>query len=129
MQNPDIPNAFRTKTNALSIEEQRIFQLLQGITENSPLAVFPKPQLSTFITMDPNLAPEIQEDLEVQLKQMSCDFMLVNKTTYSPMVALSFNAPIGLQKLLGDLNISLIILQSQQNYDAQKLKTLLVHYL
>ncbi|GAA5098186.1 DUF2726 domain-containing protein [Wohlfahrtiimonas larvae] len=126
----NIPNAFRTKTSALSIDEQNVLKFLQEIVQyKDHIQVFPKPQLTTFITLDPNLASEIQTRLEQELKQISCDFMLVNTRTFSPIVALSINPSENLEKLLQDLNIPLISLRKGLQYDQEKLQQLVVHYL
>lgn len=130
-QNSDnIPNAFRTKTSGLSIHEQSLLKFLQEIVaKKDHIQVFPKSQLTTFITVDPNLAPEIQERLERDLKQVSCDFMLVDTRTFSPVVALSINPSANLEKLLQDLNVPLIPLMKGQQYDQDKLQQLVIHYL
>lgn len=126
----NIPNAFRTKTSGLSIHEQSLLKFLQEIVGTKDhIQVFPKPQLTTFITLDPNLAPEIQAQLEQELKQISCDFMLVDTRTFSPVVALSINPSANLDKLLKDLNVPLIPLMKDQQYDQEKLKQLVIHYL
>lgn len=126
----NIPNAFRTKTSGLSIHEQSLLKFLQEIVaKKDHIQVFPKSQLTTFITVDPNLAPEIQERLEQDLKQVSCDFMLVDTRTFSPVVALSINPSANLEKLLQDLNVPLIPLIKGQQYDQDKLQQLVIHYL
>lgn len=125
----DIPNAFRTKTSALNIDEQRLIQQLQSIVDATNVQVFPKPQLATFITLDPNLAPEIQAQLNKELMQISCDFMLVDRHAFSPIVALSVEPTANLQTLLKDLKVPLIALRKDQIYDEEKLRQLLVHYL
>lgn len=126
----NIPNAFRTKTSGLSIHEQSLLKFLQEIVaKKDHIQVFPKSQLTTFITVDPNLAPEIQERLERDLKQVSCDFMLVDTRTFSPVVALSINPSANLEKLLQDLNVPLIPLMKGQQYDQDKLQQLVIHYL
>lgn len=126
----NIPNAFRTKTSGLSIHEQSLLKFLQEIVaKKDHIQVFPKSQLTTFITVDPNLAPEIQERLERDLKQVSCDFMLVDTRTFSPVVALSINPSANLEKLLQDLNVPLIPLMKGQQYDQEKLQQLVIHYL
>lgn len=126
----NIPNAFRTKTSGLSIHEQSLLKFLQEIVaKKDHIQVFPKSQLTTFITVDPNLAPEIQEQLERDLKQVSCDFMLVDTRTFSPVVALSINPSANLEKLLQDLNVPLIPLMKGQQYDQDKLQQLVIHYL
>ncbi len=126
----NIPNAFRTKTSGLSIHEQSLLKFLQDIVKKKDhIQVFPKPQLTTFITLDPNLAPEIQDRLEQELKQISCDFMLVDTRTFSPVVALSINPSANLDKLLKDLNVPLIPLMKDQQYDQEKLQQLVIHYL
>ncbi|MBS7821196.1 DUF2726 domain-containing protein [Wohlfahrtiimonas chitiniclastica] len=127
--NPNIPNAFRTKTSALNMQEQQVLLLLQQLVSGSRLQVFPKPQLATFISIDPRLAPEIQQQLSAELKQITCDFMLVDQHSFSAVAAITFDPPAGLQKVLKDLNVDLIALSSTQTYDAEKLRTLLVHYL
>lgn len=128
--NDHIPNAFRTKTSGLSIHEQSLLKFLQDIvSKKSHIQVFPKPQLTTFITLDPNLAPEIQARLEQELKQISCDFMLVDNRTFSPIVALSIDPSPNLEKLLQDLNVPLISLKKDQQYDQEKLEQLVIHYL
>lgn len=124
-----IPNAFRTKTSSLNINEQALLKMLQEIIKNKSVQIFPKPQLATFISLDPNLAPEIQERLSKELMQMSCDFMLVDQRTFSPIVALDIDPASNLEKLLSDLNIPLISLLSNQKYDQEKLEKLLIHYL
>lgn len=126
----DIPNAFRTKTSGLSIHEQSLLKFLQAIVaKQDHIQVFPKPQLTTFITLDPNLAPEIQKRLEQELKQISCDFVLVDTRTFSPIVALSIDPSTNLEKLLQDLNVPLIALKKGQEYDQEKLQQLVIHYL
>lgn len=126
----NIPNAFRTKTSGLSIHEQSLLKFLQEIvSKQDHIQVFPKPQLTTFITLDPNLAPEIQSKLEQELKQISCDFMLVDTRTFSPVVALSINPSANLEKLLQGLNVPLIPLMKGQEYDQEKLRQLVIHYL
>lgn len=124
-----IPNAFRTKTSGLNINEQHILKLLQKVVGKSHVQVFPKPQLTTFITLDPSLAPEIQQRLEKELKQIDCDFMLVDTRNFSPIVALSFAPDDRLETVLKDLNVPLIALNKDQTYDEEKFRQLLVHYL
>ena len=124
-----IPNAFRTKTSALTINEQALLKNLQEVVGNRDVQIFPKPQLATFIALDPNLDPEIQARLAKELMQITCDFMLVDRRTFSPLVALSMNPSEALITLLADLNMPLVALRSDQNYDKEKLTTLLIHYL
>lgn len=127
--NSTIPNAFRTKTSGLNINEQALLKCLQEVIKNKPVQIFPKPQLATFISLDPNLAPEIQARLSKELMQISCDFMLVDQRTFSPIVALDTDPTQDLTKLLTDLNIPLVALLSNKQYDQKKLEKLLIHYL
>ncbi len=124
-----IPNAFRTKSSSLNINEQALLKILQEVIKNKPVQIFPKPQLATFISLDQSLAPEIQERLSKELMQISCDFMLVDQRTFSPIVALDIDPTNNLEKLLSDLHIPLIALLSHQKYDQEKLEKLLIHYL
>lgn len=124
----NIPNAFRTKTSGLNINEQALLKLLQELVAQRHVQVFPKPQLATFISLDPNLAPEIQQKLSKELMQISCDFMLVDQRTFSPIMVISVDPSHALEKLLSDLNIPLIPLMSAQTYDQEKLQKLLIHY-